>query len=78
MSYDIEVVSAVIVTANELESKMNFKSYLNLFASSQKELIQDILFDLARITDEVTYTWVGLERIEKREWIWISDSKYGY
>lgn len=78
MDYDIEYVSSVIVTANELQPKMTFEDYLNLFASRQHDLIRDILCDLDRIK-EVTKPkpWYETEPAWSRDleyiWVWKED-----
>lgn len=78
MGYDIEYVSAVIVTANEMEPNMSFESYLGLFAPLQQDLIKDILIELDRIKEVIKpKPWYepAWSRTPEYIWVWKTDER---
>lgn len=80
MGYDIEYVSAVIVTVNEMEPKMSFETYIGFFAPLQQDLIKDILVDLDRIKEVINpKPWYEPEpawsRTPEYIWVWKTDAQ---
>jgi hypothetical protein len=78
MGYDIEYVSSVIVTMNEMRPNMSFETYLSYFAPLQQDLIRDILCDLDKIKEVVKpKPWYEPEPAWSRNpeymWVWKDD-----
>jgi hypothetical protein len=52
MSYDIEYVSSVIVTAEHMRGNMTVEQYIDFFSPIQQDIIADILTDLNLVRNE--------------------------
>mgnify|MGYP001553775695 CR=1 FL=1 len=52
MSYDIEYVSSVITTSEQMRGRMSVEQYIDFFSPTQQDMIADILVDLDLVQNE--------------------------